>query len=494
MLLLISGVIGLYVLCSVVVFVVVRRAVYQQFDAALISKTGALGTLLGVHEGGIELEFADEIMRSFEAGRRAEYFQVWVPAPQFGGGRRILERSPSLSAGQLPCRYGSVDEPEVWSLQLPDGRAGRAAGMEVPVDLSDDDEEALGDDDMDVADMPTAIVVVATGRETARRTLQATMLGLGLAGAILALGTAGLVTWSIRRGMEPVVALGRQVEQVDSERLAERFEPRDLPIELRPIAVGLNCLLERLEEAFERERRTAAVISHELRTPIAELRSATEVALKWDDDAALASETVRTAHDVARQMERIVHTLMRISRLDTGQIAPSQDLVPLRDCIESCLHPFEAHAAARELDVRLDIDPALHVRTDRDAFDVIVSNLLSNAVSHSPARGVIRCRADGDDATVMLEMTNSNESLTADDLSRLADPFWRKDRTSTESSHAGLGLAMVRAISSAVGIDVSFAVRDGEFVADVSMPRGQAPADAARRAAARALDETTSDA
>jgi signal transduction histidine kinase len=490
--LLIAGVIGLYVACSVVVLLVVRQAVYHQFDAALVASAGGLGTLLGEEGGAIELEFADEVMPSFEPGPAARFFQVWVEDPGAPGTQRTLERSRSLGDAQLPCRFGTVDAPETWNLELPDGRPGRAAGMQVPVDRLEEEDET-GGPDPDPASMPRAIVVVAAGRESPRQTLQATAFGLGLAGVLLALGTAGLVTWSLRRGMKPVVALGRQVEQVDSGRLARRFEPATVPAELRPIVVGLNHLLERLEEAFERERRTTAVISHELRTPIAELLSATEVARKWDDDADLAGETVRTAHDIARHMERIVQTLLRISRLDFGQVTPSRDVVALRPCIEAGLQPFEADAAAKGLHVRLDIAGDVHARTDRDAFALIVGNLLSNAVAHSPEGGAIRCSAEARDSTVTLRFANRSDSIAPEDLPHVADPFWRKDGTVSDAGHAGLGLAMVRAVSGAAGIDVSFDVRDGEFVADVTLPRGHAPAATGRPASARTGDAMIRD-
>jgi two-component system sensor histidine kinase QseC len=121
--------------------------------------------------------------------------------------------------------------------------------------------------------------------------------------------------------LRPLSSLAKRAETIHASSLQLRFPTDNIPVELLPIAQRLNDLLARLEASFAREQRFSADVAHELRTPIAELRTLAEVALKWPDDVNQAA--LKEALNIALQMESVATGLMALARCD-GRPAHSQ--------------------------------------------------------------------------------------------------------------------------------------------------------------------------
>ena len=163
-----------------------------------------------------------------------------------------------------------------------------------------------------------------------------------------------------------------------------------MPVELRPICVRLNELLARLDQAFERERRFSGDVAHELRTPIAELRSLSEVALKWPAGDPATTAAFQDALAVARQMECIVTSLLAITRCEAGKQTVVYDWVEVEPLIRE-LWQFQAENAVRKnLTTVVEIAPGSRLQTDPAMLGSILNNLLSNAVEYTAPDGSIR--------------------------------------------------------------------------------------------------------
>src|ERR1700683_4484395 len=138
---------------------------------------------------------------------------------------------------------------------------------------------------------------------------------------------------AVRRGLRPLRQLGTEADGIDAGSLDHRFSREELPRELVPIAQQFNSLLERIDEAFVRERRFTSDAAHELRTPIAELRRLAEVALKWPDRSE-AERNYRDVWEVAEHMESLVATLLAIARCRAGTAAVSLQPVDLTGVVK----------------------------------------------------------------------------------------------------------------------------------------------------------------
>jgi signal transduction histidine kinase len=424
----------------------------KEFDDALVTKALSLATLTEQEDGRVWLESADESRPEFKPGPGAEYFQLW----RADGG--VIARAPSLGQGDLPARAGGpLDLPLLQDRRLPDGRQGRA----VQIRFNPRNEEAESDGRV-VADpppppanpVPPVTLVLARSRASLDAFLS--FLHAALAGFVLLLlaGMALLVRLSLAAGLAPVDRLAARLRELDAESLDRRLDAAETPTELAPVVEHLNGLLERLGASFARERTFSANLAHELRTPLAELRTLSEVALRWPDDTAALTEALTDIHAAGLQMESIVVNLLDLARCEGGlHVVRSGELV-LSQAVEECWTKVEDEADGKGITLAHQIPAELAITTDREKLDRILVNLLSNAVAYSPAGSEVRCAAHADGSGFALSVSNPTEALEQADLPLLFDRFWRKDAARAEARHAGLGLPLVAAFCALLGIAV----------------------------------------
>ncbi len=443
----------------------VAAALTEQFDAGLAARAGALGSLLEYDEM-IEFDYSREAMPAYAGGGDPEYFVLFF----FDGTE--AERSESLGEATLPRRLGSAEAPETWDLPLADGRTGRACGIEVVVPAKDRP--------IAQADLPRMGVVVARSRAELDAALAALAAGLALASlAVLGL-LAFLVGWSVRTGLSPMRRLGEDVGRIDAATLATRVDTDGVPEELLPFVRKLNELLARLQAAFVRQQRITAAMAHELRTPIAELRAASDVAARWPDDAALAEDLTHVTADVAVRMSVAVDAVLRYCRLEAGQARPELEVVPLAALCDELWAPHARLAHDRGLGFRNEVPANLVLQTDRGLLSIVLGNLLGNAAAFASS-GEVRAFASSDDSTLTLHVGNATDQLRPEDLAHLTEPFWRKDVARSDGRHSGLGLTLVESVAGVLGYRARFTLEQGDFVASLGIPSGLA-----RRAAAPA--------
>ena len=223
-------------------------------------------------------------------------------------------------------------------MTLPDGRAGRAltAAFSAFYDVEVEDQ-APGAADRQTSHLPapapTPIVYVTVARET--REMDASLARittyLAFTCVVLIAGVALLVPAVVRRGLRPLNAIAEHASRLQADSLLTPFPSQNLPRELMPITSRLNTLLERLSAAFERESRFTRSAAHELRTPIAEIRAAAEVALRWPEPEQ-SQRALADVVSVSVRVEALVESLLKMARHARGRSAsdrrPSQ-LPPL---------------------------------------------------------------------------------------------------------------------------------------------------------------------
>jgi signal transduction histidine kinase len=292
------------------------------------------------------------------------------------------------------------------------------------------------------------LLVVASDRRELNATLYRLIGVAGGAGLLLLGATLVTIPLILRRGLQPLERLGDQAAKIDAKSLAVRFPTAELPAELQPIAGRLNELLGRIEASFERERRFSADLAHELRTPLAELRTITETALKWPEarDPAVDRDTLA----IALQMEALVTSMLMLARGEKGQLQARRENVELAPLVEEAWRAQAARAEARGLKVALDL-LAITVTADPALLRTVLANLFDNAVEYTPPGGevAIHLRTAGAQAT--LEVANATDNLTPADSARLFERFWRKDPARSGGRHFGLGLSLAASCATAMG-------------------------------------------
>ncbi len=437
--LLTSLLVGLTLVLSaagLVLFLRTRAVLTREFDKAERAEAALLIAQTEDDGEKVQLDLAGVSVPEYD---HDEYYELWAPDGS------TIARSPSLGFDDLPRGEGN--------LVLPDGRPGRAVMVQfVPMPAEEDQPPN--------PNPPMVTLVVARDRVGLDRTLAGIGAALLLVGAVVLVATALIVTTTVRRGLAPLDAVGQQAATINASSLQTRFATGAMPAELRPIAERLNDLLARLDEAFQRERRVTADIAHELRTPIAELRALAEVGVKWPEEAAF-----QDALQIAQRMETLVTGLLALARHDAGHQPAARETVALRQLVDEVWQPLTERARSRQLYVAIEVTG--NWQTDSTLLRLIVGNLLANAVEYTPERGQIR--VTGGDSR--LEITNTTDGLTREDLPHLFERFWRKDAARTEAGHSGLGLALARAATAALGLELTADMPDAATLR-LSLRRG----------------------
>lgn len=471
-----------------------------EFDHGLEAKAKALIALTEEGDGGgIEFDFERELMPEFGDPAGPEYFELWL------GDGTLLARSPSFELGEGSRRATLVRAPapaatpEFRDLRLPDGRRGRQIRVDFVPKLDVEDAPG-GSTEAPVAEPGASsgravTLIVARARERLDADLRRLKIGVGVFAVAMVLALGGLTQAALRLGLRSLDRLTHQVRALDVTSLGTRVKVPAPPEEIAVVVEQINGLLDRLEAGFKRERRLSSDIAHELKTPVAELRSLCEVGSRWPEDRVAVQEFFQDARAIALQMERIIAHLLILARHDEGREQVQTARVQVAEVVEAAWKPLARAAAAKRLHYHQQISPTLWFDTDPDKFHLMVANILSNAVIYSVPGTTVDCVSDQTNGQSSVSFANRAENLDPPDLAVMFDRFWRKDEARTGGGNLGLGLSLVRALADHLGIEIvtrlesdkTFritlrAAADGQKRNSASTPTPQAPVPAERAA------------
>jgi two-component system sensor histidine kinase QseC len=278
-----------------------------------------------------------------------------------------------------------------------------------------------------------------------RAVLRDTLWPMALALPLLALAA----WWAIHRGLAPL----RRLRQALVERTPASLQPLRVdgaPSEIAPLVEALNALFARIGELLESERRFTADAAHELRTPIAAIRTQAQVALGETDDAA-RRHALRATLEGCDRATRLVEQLLTLSRLEAGS-APALQRVDLGAVARQVVADLTPKALAREQSLELDAAPACEVRGDATLLAVLLRNLVDNALRYSPPGAPVRVAVRTVGARAVVDVDDGGPGLPPDAIAQLGQRFFRVPGSAASGS--GLGWSIVRRIAALHGIDV----------------------------------------
>jgi len=275
-----------------------------------------------------------------------------------------------------------------------------------------------------------------------------------------------LVWFGLSRGLAPLTALQQRIRSRQPDDLSP-IDTREAPEEIAPLVSSFNELLARLRQNVEMQRRFLADAAHQMKTPLAGLRTQAELALRETD----ALELRRTLRHIAASTERSTHLINQLLTLARAEYQASDpgrfqvlDLVPLaRDLVGA----FVADAIAREIDLGFEgpDEPARIVAAPTLVREML-GNLVDNALRYTPRHGRVTARVRRTKRSVYLEVEDSGPGIPEGERQRVFDRFYRILGTNVDGS--GLGLAIVREI--AEQHDALIRVGEGSAAADSQSP------------------------
>ena len=412
------------------------RSADEEIDQMLDAQLAVSAQILISHASGD----SDDVPLA-EAVGRAKYerkiaFQVWDDQ------RGLLARSVSAPAGRMS------DRSEGFSDRVLDGRAWRVFSLH-------DAERGM---------MVQVGELSAVSEQMARSIAARLLLPL-----LFALPALALLSWIVvTHSLAPLSKVARQVSARSPDQLAA-LDAASAPREVVPLVVALNTLFDRVSAALDHERRFTADAAHELRTPLAAVKTQAQVALgaisNFERRHALGQVVAGTD-----RATRLVEQLLTLARLDPQQRLPATASIDLAALAATTLAELGAAAVAKDIELSLEGERPVWVSGDATALEILLRNLADNALRYTPAGGRVAVRVTVDNGNPALVVSDSGPGLRPAELDRVFDRFYRV--VGSGETGSGLGLSIVKRIAELHGGSVTLASgADGRgIVATVRFP------------------------
>ncbi len=430
--------------------ILLERAVDSHFDELdaydLGAKMTVIGHLIGTTDDQEAFEFLPQRLKDAFAGHDNVAVLVRDADDVVVFGRRLSSFEPEQLTGEPPAATERG-----W---VRDGRhfISRVREFQVPL-----------------PDTPTLRAMVALDITHHVHFLQEVRARLWF-GVSVATGFAALLGWlAARQGLAPLTRVTAAARRLSAEHLGQRISQQDAPAEVRELAEAFNGMLDRLQASFRRLSDFSADIAHELRTPVSNLMTETQVALSRARSAEEYRETLHSNLEEFERLARMISDMLFLAKADNGLLPRPGEAVALEVEARALLEFYEA--LADEQGVQLRLSGEATVIGDRLMLRRALSNLLSNALRHTASGGSVEIEIDGENGQAILAVRNPGATIPADRLSLLFDRFHRLDLSrSGRGEGAGLGLAITRSIVEAHGGYIQVESADGFTTFSLHLP------------------------
>jgi signal transduction histidine kinase len=422
----------------------VDRELQERFDGELFAVARSLQTLTLHEVQGVELHFSDKVMQNFSALDKPDYFEL------VDGNGKLIERSISLRKSNARLHATDPLAAIQW-VQLIDGTRGRMVSLHFRPDLGD----TLNTSQRATVKRTNVTLRVARAQALLDRAVINLDVAFIIAVLAVLLISAALVWWSVGRELDVIDRIAARTELDPHLRMGSEISLDGIPKELTRFVESVNRATHALSATLERERRWSRDLAHELRTPIAELRTLLDVAMSFPE--AYDAQKVQTqARAIAVDMDSLVSSLLLMSRVESGIEDISLQAVDLR----ALLLPLIRIQASWQL----DIPEPFWIRTDPRLLKIVLSNLVNNAIAYADPPNSVRIIAIVSTGIVALEISNRAPALSSEDLDLMLRRFWRKQGIANVSGRSGLGLSIAYALCEMLKLRVTLHLSDDQVL------------------------------
>lgn len=415
-----------------VVFGVVQQRVYKDLDNNLHFEAAKHMQELAIIGG--EIHFANKDEWQEREHREVQVNPVFIQVNDLRG--RLMDRSPNLKTDQLAFTVAQVPRPLNSVLR---GQALRQ--VQVPVVHGG---------------APVGFLLAAISSDAAQHVLNSLETVLLLSFPVVLLVLFGIARLLAGRSIAPITQITATTNRITRSNLAERIALPPRPDELHTLASAINGLLQRIEKAVEREKQFTADASHELRTPLAVLKGTLEVLVRKPRSAPEYVEKILLGiHEIDR-LTHLVDQLLLLARFENHAKAQNRQELTVLSGVHDVLHRHRADLSAKH--IRVDVQDAdlPPIVSDPYLVDLVLDNVLANAVKYSPAGSTITVGLATAGARLRCAISDQGIGICPEDLNRIFDPLYRSDALAhKEIGGTGLGLSIVAKACALLDIEVA---------------------------------------
>ena len=255
--------------------------------------------------------------------------------------------------------------------------------------------------------------------------------------------------FTFRRYGRPMTNIFSAIDAISEGDLSVRV-PEHYPREFGELAKRFNHMVNELERNEQQRRNLTADIAHELRTPLHIIQGNLEGII--DGVYQPTPEHINNTLDETKLLARLVSDLQTLSLAEAGQLPLHPTRFLVADLMDDLTSSFSSQAASLGIDLRTSIaDPTKELTADYDRLNQVLSNLISNAIRHTPKGGTISLETETTSSGVRIAVRDTVQGIPAEDLPFIFDRFWRGDKSRTERVNSGLGLAIAKQLILAHG-------------------------------------------
>jgi two-component system sensor histidine kinase TctE len=416
---------------------IAKRFVTVAYDRALLESALDIGRQVRVLRGRIYVdlpEVAIQMLRSRESG--SLYYRVTGPGGEFVTGEPDLAPAAARPIGQ-PAYYDDHYR----------GQTVRVAVINLPVETEDLRGEVT--------------VQVVEAQSARHELLREVLLRMALPQFLLALLALALIWFAVRRGLAPLQALRREIEQ-RSHRDLSALPVANVPAEVRPIVESTNALLGRLAAALDAQQRFIADAAHQLRTPIAGIYTQTQLARRQATADGIAA-SLQQLQNAAERATHLVNQLLTLARAEPAAESTQRlERLDLAALARDVTMEWVPRALERNIDLGFEGDSNLPAMAgDRLLLQEMLNNLIDNAVCYTQPGGRVTTRVARDHERLCLTVEDNGPGIPEAEREAVLERFYRVLGTGVDG--CGLGLAIVREIVARHGGDIHLlAATDGK--------------------------------
>jgi hypothetical protein len=410
----------------------IKEIVFHSVDHTLHSKMQMITGLLHEEHGMVELELSEVISGEYSIPRSGHYYKVIMDGKILAASPSLVDDNYNLTSGTLEYHDRKLKE-KVFTSIGPDGK---------PIRVLQHDLEFLGRSfSVFVAESLTdSLTIIGTFRK---------FLLIIIPASIFIVSLVGL--WITNKSLKPINILSGRIKTITHKNLNERIDAETEAEELTGLADSFNEMLNRLQQAFEAEKRLISDASHELKTPVSVIKTHCDVMLQKERSREELIETLRTIKTVSENMGKLIKDLLSLARLDSGILSPANfKNISLNECILQAIQLTKPLAERKHVSVKTLLVNDINIIGDKDRLTEAFLNMIENAVNYNKDNGAVEIATAIKNNKVNISIKDTGLGIKKEDLERIFERFYRTD-ASRSMEGTGLGLSIAKAIIEAHG-------------------------------------------
>lgn len=424
-----------------VVYFIVQQTVYQNIDTDLSFEAHKHTHEIEVDNNGIRFINKGEWEESEH--REVQVNPVFIQLIDAQG--NVMDKSPNLKENQLPFKDQSklsdhfnteLNMRNIRQIQIPIERNGKIKGY----------------------------IVAAMSLDSSLMVLKNLRYTLYILFPILLVGLFFISSFLAGRSIIPVVTIINTANRITKNNLNERIELPQNKDELHDLSSAINSLLDRLENALEREKQFTSDASHELRTPLSVLRGTLEVLIRKERSTAEYEEKIKYGLTEIDRMADIIEQLLALARFDANPELNGQSAIPIQALVDQIMVLRKPLCAEKNITVDLDVTQCSDsVSVNSFHANLILDNVIGNAIKYSHPNGKITILLVEKADRVICTIKDEGIGIKKEDIHQLFTPFFRSDALNHKAiKGVGLGLSIAYKAASAINATLEISSELGQ--------------------------------